>query len=197
MVGKQLKQLATIEPPDPEDSDEEEDDDEEILGKATLVLYRLIYLRVTHESQEPAAIKVDTQQCIADFLHLITEVEAVETRELLIEAIRHSFAFLVGPQLINVGECKSLIFGMLPGLADPWPLVGAHTNPSKPIVTALQILFNAIPHAEGETLTVNGVFDKKTAARVRALQKDQCVIARSPSLCCRGTPLCLPLVVSY
>ena len=79
----------------------------------------------------------DTQQCIADFLHLITEVEAVETRELLIEAIRHSFAFLVGPQLINVGECKSLIFGMLPGLADPWPLVGAHTNPSKPIVTRL------------------------------------------------------------
>ena len=169
-VGKQLKSLAELD--DDEDEDEEMDD-EEIIDKCALILYRLMFVRVTSARADPATVKIDTQQCVNDFLELIMQVGMLPSRELLIDAIRHTFAFMIGGQLITIGESKSMIFSLLPGLEHAWPVVGANTVNSTPIVRAIQILFNAIPHKDEDTLKVDGKFGKKTRARVMALQKEQ------------------------
>jgi superfamily II DNA/RNA helicase/peptidoglycan hydrolase-like protein with peptidoglycan-binding domain len=169
-IGKQLEALAALED---DDDEEEEMDDEEIINKAALILYRLLFCRTTTNLSDPAQIKVVTQQCVNDFLTLVMDVGTIETRELLIDAIRHSFGFMVGGQLITIGECKAMIYGLLPGLEQAWPVVGRKTVSSPPLVRSIQILFNAIPHVEGETLKVDGKFGKKTEARVKGLQKSQ------------------------
>ena len=169
-VGKQLTTLAAL---DGDDDDEEEMDDEEIINKSALILYRLLFTRCVINRIDPAEVKIVTQQCINDFLTLIMDVGTIETRELLIDAIKHAWGFMIGGQLITIGECKSMIFGLLPGLEQAWPVVGRKTVSATPLVRSCQILFNAIPHVEGETLKVDGVFGKKTETRVKGLQKSQ------------------------
>eukprot|EP01052_Picozoa_sp_SAG31_P016029 SAG31_NODE_1047_length_10174_cov_3.130819_2_plen_2371_part_00 len=177
-IRKQLMRLAAV---DEDEEDDDEDDEEEKLNKACMIMYLTLFTRTTLGSNQAEivanpetanAIKDSTQDALDNLLE-VAMAGAPETKELLVDAVRHVLSFLSGPQLITIGENKKLVFSLLPGLESPWPVISRSSEPSAALVSAVQYLLNAIPHEVGKTLKVDGVFGPKTEARIKALQKDQ------------------------
>jgi len=181
-LRKTLMTLSAPQEPDSDDSDEE-DDDETYIERACYLLYRLIFTRVGAALVEPEDLKKSTSDCLTDLLDLFTQLGCAETREMLVQSVRHALSFLVGPQLISSAETKAMVFRLLPGMNNPapgfeakgsnWPPVSATSGAPPSLVKALQYLLNSVEHEADKTLEIDGVFGAKTAAIVKTLQISQ------------------------